>query len=250
MRGLTFATRIASMVAMALVLKPMVAAAAQTIEFPEDELASESVLPVFDQPVSVKNRNIVTARRLELGLTGGYALTEPFFNPMSFGLTATYHLTEDHGVNIFGVAYAGGPSDYSKQLNPIPPTATNANLQYAPGPKYLLLASYQYTGFYGKLSLTKEYIMNLHLYGLLGLGMIGLGDVNKPVFNAGLGQKFYLSKSFALRFDLRFLVYQGPDPLSRRLDNKTEAQPASYFDEKLFFSPMLSFGAIYLLPAL
>jgi len=111
-------------------------------------------------------------------------------------------------------------------------------------------ANYQYTAFYGKLSLTKDYVMNLSLYGLVGAGMIGIGDVNKPAFNFGLGQKFYFTPSFALRFDLRFLLYQGPDPLSRRLDNKTEVQPASYFDEKLNFSTLLTFGAIYMFPKL
>lgn len=231
-------------------LVPSRAQAAQQIEFPEEELASESVLPVFDHPVSVKNRTVNTSRRIEIGAMGGYALTEPFFNPMSFGLTGTYHINEDHGVNLFGLFYMGGQSDYSKQLNPIPPTQTNANLQYAPGPKYLVLANYQYTAFYGKMSIAKDYIMNLHLYGLAGAGMIGIGDVNKPAINFGIGQKFYITPSFALRFDLRMLIYQGPDPLSRRLDNVTSAQPASSFDEKLNMSPLLGFGAIYMFPKL
>lgn len=228
---------------------PVVGHASDKIQFPESELAVESVLPVFDQADSVKNRAVVTSRRLELGIMGGYALTEPFFNPLSYGGTATYHINEDHGINMFGLIFVGGPSSYSKDLNPIPGTTTNANLQYAPEPKYLYLLNYQFTGYYGKLSVTKQMIMHLGLYGLAGVGMIGIGDVSKPAASFGLGQKFYFNERLALRFDLRFLVYQGPDVLSRALDQRTSTQPASAFDEKMQFGTLLSFGAVYLLPA-
>jgi hypothetical protein len=55
----------------------------------------------------------------------------------------------------------------------------------APAPKYLILPGYQYIGDYGKLSLSKAYVMNLHLYGLGGIGMIGIGDTSKPVLAGG-----------------------------------------------------------------
>ena len=223
---------------------------ADTIEFPESELASESVLPVFDHPESVKARRVQTAHRIELGGFGGYALTEPFYNPMSFGVMATYHLNEVSGLNLAVSANVPGLSDYGNQLNPIPGTSANLNIQYAPAPKYLALLNYQYTGFYGKLSLTKNYVMNLSLYGLLGAGAIGIGDSVRPVVSAGLGQKFYLSQSFALRFDLRMLMYQGPDGLSRDLSSATTTASASTFSDKLQFSSLLSLGAVYLLPAL
>lgn len=236
------------LLALGLWLVPAVVPAASAVEFPNEELASESVLPVFDPPDSVKNRNVTTQKRFEFGVMGGYAMTEPFFNPMSIGASGSYHFTEEHGVNLFGLSYLGGQSDYSKQLNPIPGQLVNANLQFAPAPKYLFMASYQHTGFYGKLSLAKNIVMNLSLYGLAGIGMIGIGDVSKPVVSVGLGQKFYFNSMFALRFDLRLLAYQGPDPLSRRLVDQTEVQPASFFDERTFYESLLSFGAVFMLP--
>ncbi|MEK7355849.1 MAG: hypothetical protein AAB250_05340, partial [Bdellovibrionota bacterium] len=85
--------------------------------------------------------------------------------------------------------------------------------------------------------------------GFAGAGMMGIGDSSKPVANFGIGQKFYFTPSLAFRADLRFLLYQGPDPLSRRLSAETSEQPASSFDEKLNFNGQLSFGAVYLLPS-
>ncbi|HVK60070.1 MAG TPA: outer membrane beta-barrel domain-containing protein [Bdellovibrionales bacterium] len=232
----------------ALGMSPRIAeAATDVIQFPEEELAAESVLPVFDDPASVKNRNIVTENRIELGLFGSYSMTEPFFNPMSYGISASYHLTEIHGINLIGLFYSGGLSNYGEQLNNIP-NSEPMRLEYAPQPKYLILPSYQYTGYYGKLSFSKDYVMNMHMFGLLGVGMMGIGDASKPVFAAGLGEKFYFSKSFALRVDLRMLFYRGPDVVSQKLTSATEVQSASRFDEKWQFGTLLQFGASYLFP--
>jgi outer membrane beta-barrel protein len=227
-------------------------ARSETIQFPTEELATESVLPVFDQPTVVRNRVVELSRRFELGLLMGYALTEPFYNPLQFGGTLSYHINEDHGINIFGSTFLTGLSSEASQLNPIPGTTppVNANLQYGPVPKYLLIASWQYSAYYGKLSFTKDYVMNLHLYGLLGAGMYGVGDASKPVVSAGLGQKFHFSPSFSLRFDLRALAYMGPDPTSIRLDNKTGPQPTSAFDDSFMLEGLLNVGISYTLPSL
>jgi outer membrane beta-barrel protein len=226
-------------------------AATETIEFPDNELASESVLPVFDHPEAVKQRLVPLARRIEIGINGSYALTEPFYNPISFGLTAAYHINESHAFNLLGQSFMSGLSSYAKQLNPVPGTtpAQNANLQYAPAPKYLFLANYQYTGYYGKISLSKDTVMNLSLYGLFGVGMIGIGDSSNPVLSIGIGQKFYLSSKFAFRFDLRALAYQGPDVLSLNLSGRTSEVPTSEFEKKLQFGSLLSAGVIYLFPS-
>jgi outer membrane beta-barrel protein len=220
---------------------------ADVISFPQEELASESVLPVFDNPVSVKNRIVTMSHRFEIAPTIGYSLIEPFFNPLSVGLTASYNFNEVQGFSLLASYNMPGISGYAGQLNPIPPTQINANLQYAPAPKYLVLGNYQYNAFYGKISLSKEYVMNLSLYGLLGIGAIGIGDSVNPVVSVGLGQKFYFSNNWALRFDLREMVYQGPDVLSQPLDQKHSVQSSSYFSQTIQFGTLLSIGASYAL---
>lgn len=224
--------------------------ATEVIQFPEEELATESVLPVFDRPDSVKNRNVPLSRRLELGAQYGYALTQPFYNPMSLGGTLGYHINEEHGINLLGLVFLPGLSSEAAQLNPIPGSspAVNMNLQYAPAPKYLFLASWQYSSFYGKLSITKDIVMNLHLFGLAGAGVYGIGDSNNPAVNVGIGQKFYFGKAWALRFDLRGLVYRGPDVLSVALNSKTTVQPSSSFDQKIFIDGLINVGVSYVFP--
>ncbi len=242
----------------ALLLSPrpvFAASTKQVIEFPSEELAAESVLPVFDHPEAVKARLVPTAKRLELGLFGAYSMTEAFYDPRAVGLNVSYHVTETHGLNIMAQSYFKGISNYAGQLNPIPTSAgqtgqTNLNIQYAPAPKYLVLVNYQNTAFYGKISLTKDYVMNLSLYGLLGIGAMGIGDSTAPVVSLGFGQKFYLGNSFAIRFDLRGIAYNGPDVLSGPdLNTRTSEASASEFDKKLQFGTLLSAGIVYLLPS-
>ena len=236
----------------AVSLGRLASARAEVIQFPDEDLATESVLPVFDRPEAVKSRVVELKNRIELGGLFGYALTEPFFNPMQFGGTLSYHFNEVHGVNVLATTFLSGLSNEGRQLNPIPGLnpPRNMNLQFAPQPKMLWLASYQYSGFYGKLSLTKSYVMNLHLYGLLGAGMYTIGDTSYPTVSLGVGQKFHFTPNFSLRFDIRALAYNGPNPTSIRLDEQTSVQPNSRFEERLYLEGLLNVGLSYALPAL
>ena len=40
----------------------------------------------------------------------------------------------------------------------------------------LSLGEYQLTAYYGKISITKSFVVNLSLYGLVGLGQVSFGD--------------------------------------------------------------------------
>ncbi len=51
---------------------------AEEVEFPEEELARESVLPVFESRRDVLNRWVNTAERFEVGLGAGLMIDEPF----------------------------------------------------------------------------------------------------------------------------------------------------------------------------
>jgi hypothetical protein len=68
--------------------------AAAQMEVPEEELARESVLPRFERGEAVKNRSVVTEKKLELGVYGGWNFTEPIYNQAKLGFNAGYHFSE------------------------------------------------------------------------------------------------------------------------------------------------------------
>lgn len=223
---------------------------AEVIEFPTEELARESVLPVFTDVKAVRHRNVVTEGRFEFGGGMGFNLTEALYNNGHAYLTSTYHLTEDHGINLVGYFLFDGLSSAAEDLKVGKGLSGGQTFDAskAPSPETLVLGSYQLTAYYGKISLTKKWVMNLSLYGLAGLGMIKIGDQNNVAGNVGLGQKFYFSDRLALRTDLRMIFYQGPDPTSNtNMSVSDPAQPASAFAKTTFFHSYLSIGLVFLL---
>jgi outer membrane beta-barrel protein len=222
---------------------------AETIEFPDEEIATETVLPVFDRTETVKNRNLPLKGRTELGVGVGLALNEPFYNPYNFNFEGTHFFTEKHAVNIAAVMWMGGLNSYGDDLK-----AGNGLLNgdtfdpsLAPAPKYLVLANYQFTAYYGKISLSKSSVMNLSLFGELGLGYMGYSGTGAPALNMGIGQNFYFTKNLALRLDLRLDMFKGPDPTSQQLKVGTPAPSASAFSQILYFNTMLTAGLAYVL---
>lgn len=224
---------------------------ATVIRLPEEELARDSVLPVFDRKVAVRDRNVVTEGRIELGGFGGFNLNEAFYTPYNFGAYATYHFNEIHGFNLMANFYMDGTSSYADQLKNgegLGGPGNGLDLARAPSLKYMVLGNYQLTAYYGKISLSKSTVTNVSLYGLAGAGAIGIGDETTFGLNVGLGQKFYFSPNAALRFDLRFITYQAPNPLSVPLSNGGPDLPNSAFEETWVFTYLLTVGAVFLLP--
>lgn len=220
--------------------------AADVVELPKEELAQESVLPIFDKPMSVKNRNVVTAGRYDIDVFYGYAMTEPIANVSKFGLGVYYNFSEDHAFGIFFANNMSGLSDYARQIEKTP--ATKLDLTKAPLPKNTLMADYNLKAFYGKMSVTKSLVFNTVLYGSGSLGVVQYEHKTYPAVALGLGQKFYFSRNWALRFDLRLYAHQGPVPfLGGGQMNVGTARPSyDQFSERVLYATNLDIGLSYL----
>lgn len=220
--------------------------AAEVIHLPPEELAQESVLPVFDKPMVVRNRNVETAGKVDIGLFYGYAMTEPIANVSKMGIGVYYNTSEYHAFGLFYTHNMAGLSDYALQIERVP--VNKLDFTRAPMPKSTIMGDYNLKMFYGKLSLTKSLVLNTILYGSASLGAIQYDHKMYPGGALGIGQKFFFGKHWALRFDLRLYAHQGPVPF---LDNNRmqESQPRpsySEFKERLMFATNLDAGLSYL----
>ncbi len=221
------------------------AVAADVVELPKEELAQESVLPIFDNATSVKNRMVVTHGHVEIGGFYGLALTEPIANVSKLGAVIYYHTSEDHA---FGLTYSknfSGQSIYANQLN----SKYSLDFSRAPAPDYTLMADYKLKMFYGKMSLSKSLILNLSLFGTASVGTIKYAHKAYPAIAIGVGEKFYLSRQWALRFDLRLYGHQAPIPFLAGNPGivETSARPSfSDFKERMTYTTNMDFGISYL----
>ena len=221
-----------------------VALAADVIELPPEELATESVLPVFDKPVSLKNRNVSTTGRYDANVFYGFAMTEPIANTNKLGLSLYYNFNEDHALGILYAKNFSGLSTYAQQLN----SQYTLDFNRAPKPNSVMLLDYNLKAFYGKMSIAKNYVLNTVIYGSAAAGMIQYSTKSYPGVAVGLGEKFYFTRQWALRVDLRLYMNNAPDPFIDRND-LTPGQPipsASTFQDKLTYTTNLDLGLNYL----
>ena len=218
------------------------------IQVPEDELATETVLPVFQKTNMVLNRHVINDKHIELGVGGGMNLNEPYYNQLNALFQATYYFTNIHALNIVGTYYMQGLSTYGNQLkngDGIAGGAANGfDASKAPAPQYSLFTNYQFTAYYGKISLTKQSVMNLSLFGFVGPGVFSLKSKTVPAVDIGIGQNFYFSPNWGMRFDLKVVAYKGPDATSVSLKPADNPQPGA-FAERYFFNTYLNGSLIF-----
>lgn len=242
---------------LAVFLVQRLAIAAEVVELPPEELATESVYPVFDKPVSVKNRNIRTSGRFEVGGYYGNALTEPIFNVSKFGVTGYYHINEEHAFGVVFEQNAAGLSKYGEQLKEVPGASggtVRLDFNRAPAPQSNMLVDYNFKAFYGKMSLSKRIVFNLTTFGSLAAGLMKYQNKAYPGVALGIGQKFYLTRQVSLRWDLRMYANNAPIPFYQSTDqytlNPTEpsktAPPYDQFSERLTYTTNLAIGASYM----
>jgi len=219
------------------------------IQFPDEELATESVLPVFENQVAVRNRKVEHKGKFEINLMGGLVTSEPIYDPLNFGVSLSYHFDNTKGIHFMVTKFSDGLSASGESLrngDVIADDGGSANLSFdatkAPSKELLLAAHYQYTAYYGKISFARDSIMNLSLSGLLGGGVYMMDGLTAPTVNFGVSQRYYFNSSLALRFDILFSIFNGPDitsagPLTR--SSATQPDPGEFeksmqFDSNIF----------------
>lgn len=235
--------RIKSFVLVAIILISSYVFAAEEIQVPKEELAKESVLPVFDNPVSVKQRNVVTEKRIEGVLFYGMGLTEAISNISKLGVSLFYNFNEEHALGFMYAKNSSGLSTYANQLD----SQFNFDLARAPYPESTMLLDYHAKAFYGKMSVTKSLVINTSLYGAAGIGLVKYVHKTYPAISLGIGQKFYLNSKWSIGGDLRVLAHNTPIPFLAGSIKVGEAVPDySQFNERFSFSTQLDLGVGYI----
>lgn len=231
-------------------------AQAVVIKFPNQELASEYVLPVFKNTNAVLNRSVTLSKRFEFKIAGALRTDEPFYHPLSFISSVVFYLNEFHGVGFTGIFFTPGLSATGQTLkdNGVKKEKNNKPLFYfhtdlAPVPALSGFLNYQFSPLYGKISITKKLVLNFSLYSFVGLGFIGLKHViNQPIImipatHFGMGQKFYFNKHFSIDVGIDFLVYKGPNSVSKSLireNNFSTEKPTYKTFEQIFILRFLT----------
>jgi outer membrane beta-barrel protein len=219
--------------------------AKDVVEFPEEELAQETVLPKFDSSHVVKSRTISQEKRFELSGFYGWNFTEPIFNQSKVGFNASYHWTEFSTVSL---NYSKWITGLNRQYTDSLADRYNLDFNRAPAPEYSLFANYEINAYYGKMSFSKESVSHLMIYPIVGLGLNKYQNKSYLGFNGGVGAKFFISKNWAIRSDMKLQYGQYPSPfLSSKMKSTSSTTPSySEFEDKSTYATIFDLGLTYL----
>lgn len=238
------------------------------IQFPDQELASEYVFPIFKNPKAVLNRDVTLTNRFELRMSGALRTDEPFYSPYSALASLSFYWNESHGVGMSGLFFLPGLSSTGEGLKETgiqkvdkSGSITTVDSYYdaglAPHPFIGAFLNYQFSPFYGKISITKTLVFNFSLYSFFGLGTIGMqhgeGDIIMvAASHFGIGQKFYFNRYFALDGGIDFLIYHAPNPVYEGIkwapNQPAPSRPAySKFEKDIFLRFLARIGITVLL---
>ncbi|NJL25030.1 MAG: outer membrane beta-barrel domain-containing protein [Calothrix sp. SM1_5_4] len=176
-------------------------------------------------------------------------MNEPYYNDYLLGLQATYNFNESSALNIQGLTWMDGLSAYGEQLKngkTGPGGFEQFDAAKAPHPKYGLFGNYQFIAYYGKISVTKQAVLSLNLFGLAGVGYLNLGELNTIALNFGVGQNLFITKNFGLRADLRWVIFKGPNATTQRLTT-VDKPSASSFGDRYYYNSQLGLSFIFIL---
>jgi outer membrane beta-barrel protein len=148
-------------------------------------------------------REYVKQGRHELTAQGGYYVSDMFNGTFIVGGAYTYHITEDVGVEAsFG--YSRVRSSIAEKLE----QDRAITLLPANDRVYLVFTDLVWSPVHGKLRLFADSILHFDLYGVAGVGIIDSSTSFGAAGQLGLGARFWLSPSWALRFDVRDQLYR------------------------------------------
>lgn len=229
------------------VLAFYVPAKAEKVEFPESELAQESVLPLFEPHTVLKKRRVPSEGRFEIGAMVGSMLNEPFYNPLTAGADIGYNFNNYHSAHFRGSMFSSSISSYGDQLK-------SQNLNFAKGvtASYMYLGTYEFSPYYGKISLAKNGVVNISIYFSGSVGMMGFSDSSSSmIYSVGLGQKFFFTPNFGIVADLMMMMYDGPDLLKgARSQAPNSGLTGTPYQKQTIYNTLISLGAVFMLPTL
>ena len=214
--------------------------AQEEVELPPEELSKESVSARFDNTVTVRSRNIRLAGKFETGAYFGWNFNEAIANQGQYGLNLGYHWSETSSLILnYSFLAPGLNTQYSSALN-----AQGLDFTRAPAPQSAAWLNYEWDIFYGKISLTKQWVTNISIYPLGGLGMTTYSNKSYYGLDGGLGGKFYFNPTWAIRLDFK-LQYSGqPSPFQANILKTLPAPSPNAFNDQYSFGVILDVGLV------
>jgi outer membrane beta-barrel protein len=148
-------------------------------------------------------RDFVKQARHELTVQGGYYVSDLLDGTFIVGAAYTYHMTEDAGIEAsFG--YSQVRSSVAAELERSHGVMVLPNQDRV----YHVFTDLVWSPVHGKLRVFADSIVHFDIHGAVGVGIIDNATSFGVAGQFGVGTKIFLSKSWAIRLDVRDHLYK------------------------------------------
>ncbi|HEY2743473.1 MAG TPA: outer membrane beta-barrel domain-containing protein [Polyangia bacterium] len=148
-------------------------------------------------------RDFVKTARHELTVFGGYYVSDLLDGTYVVGGAYTYHLTEDAGIEA-SFAFSQVRSSVASRLE----QDRGVTILPKQDRVYLVFTDLVWSPVHGKMRMFADAIVHFDIFGLAGVGIIDNATSFGAAGQFGVGTKIFLSKSWALRLDVRDQLYK------------------------------------------
>jgi len=158
--------------------------------------------------IRVIQRNpFLKQRRVEFSPFLGGNLNDSLVDLFVAGGSLNYHLNEVMGIGLHGAYSLGSETDlFDKMIEDYGLFPEVSKVQW-----YASL-HFQYAPLYGKFALFNSWIIPWDAYALLAAGYTRTELSGHPTLSAGIGQRYFFNRWFALNFELRDHIFNEEYP--------------------------------------
>lgn len=172
----------------------------------EGTLAELKILAPFENIAIIQKRFMPKTNRFEFSAALGNSLNNAFFNNWGLVTRAAYYLTEYHGIEFQYFWLNSNEREITESLRDKQSVQTRSLVV----PESYMGLSYKWLPIYGKVALFNKRIVPFDLYFFAGGGLSKTAlNEQEVTIQLGTGQKFYLTKTTAFRWDFALNTYQA-----------------------------------------
>jgi outer membrane beta-barrel protein len=176
----------------------------------EADAAAETPAPSPAEPVSpaaqdrikaVPRKAVLKRGRLELAGFGSLSLNDPYWEHFAVSGAVVYYPHDSFGIGVGAdYLYAHVRQD---NLDVVRQSRTSVPAVFEK-PRLFAHVDLYWIPIYGKISVANTVIVHFDFYATAGAGFsTAFGERQPPAVNVGVGQRYFLSDWFALRFEVR-----------------------------------------------
>lgn len=175
------------------------------------QLQDEFWFPGDDALKVVQNRYFKKEKRVEITFfNAGYFLKNQYIDIISLGGGVTFYFSEMWAWEIVSGHFTFTRERTEvKDLRKFSFNKTGVEISAdIRKPKYIITSNILWIPMYGKYSLMESQFIYYDTYFLAGAGIIKVEGKTKPVINIGLGQKYFVTRNWLVRVDLKDHFYE------------------------------------------